>query len=149
MAASRILENAGNVSKTMLEVGYAPSTAKNPQELTESKGWKELMEEQLPDSLLAEKHNELLTVPKITRTRRIGAEYEETEETIDTQAISKGLDMAYKLKGHYAPEKADLTSKGERLENTNDISMLAAEVALKLKDNKTNESADSGTIISS
>ena len=30
---------------------------------------------------------------------------EEVEEQIDTQAISKGLDMAYKLKGSYAAEK--------------------------------------------
>ena len=106
-AAKKILENAGNVSKTMIEVGYAPSTAKNPMELTKSKGWKELMEEYLPDTLLAEKHNELLTVPKITKIMRKGTTTE-IEESTDTHAISKGLDMAYKLKGSYAAEKRDI-----------------------------------------
>ena len=60
--------------------------------------------DQIPDSLLVEKHLELLTVPKITKTT-FKDEVTETEESIDVQAISKGLDMAYKIKGTYAPEK--------------------------------------------
>lgn len=104
-AAKLIMENHGNVFKTMLEVGYDPTTAKNPKNLTKSKGWKELMGEQIPDGLLVEKHRELLTVPKIIRTRKIGDDFEETEEATDVQALKAGLDMAYKLKGFYAPEK--------------------------------------------
>lgn len=41
-AFDKIVENRGNVSKTMLEVGYNENTAKNPKNLTESDGWKEL-----------------------------------------------------------------------------------------------------------
>lgn len=89
----KILENTGmSVSKAMAESGYPPATAKNPQQLTNSKGWKELMKEYLPDDLLAQKHQELLNKTEITGD-------------IDTQAVSKGLDMAYKLKGSYAAEK--------------------------------------------
>ena len=44
-AVSKIVENRGNVSKTMLEVGYDENTSKNPKNLTDSKGWNELMEE--------------------------------------------------------------------------------------------------------
>lgn len=94
----------------MRKVGYSAQTAKDPSKLTKSKGWKELMEEFLPDSLLAEKHKELLTVPiKIkTKTRKMGdAIVEETIEAVDAFAISKGLDMAYKLKGAYEPEKKE------------------------------------------
>ena len=58
----------------------------------------------ISDKLLIEKHLELLNAQKITRTRKMGG-VEEVEEQIDTQAISKGLDMAYKLKGSYAAEK--------------------------------------------
>lgn len=104
-AFDKIVENHGNVSKTMIEVGYDPTTAKNPKNLTESKGWRELMEEVIPDSLLADKHRELLTVPKKVRTFIKGDLQSEYEE-LDSQAISKGLDMAYKLKGSYAAEKS-------------------------------------------
>ena len=53
---------------------------------------------------MGEKHRELLTVPKITKTMKRG-EYTDIEESTDVQAIKAGLDMAYKLKGKYAPEK--------------------------------------------
>ena len=43
-AVNKIIENHGNVSKSMREVGYRESTCKNPKNLTESKGFKELCE---------------------------------------------------------------------------------------------------------
>lgn len=44
----------------MLDAGYAAASAKNPQQLKRSKGWKELMEDHLPDPWLLKKHVELL-----------------------------------------------------------------------------------------
>lgn len=44
-AFDKVVENHGNVSRAMLEVGYDPTTAKNPRNLTQSKGWKEIMKE--------------------------------------------------------------------------------------------------------
>jgi len=58
----------------------------------------------IPDKLLVEKHLELLNAQKI-KTTRIKGELVDTEESIDSYAIGKGLDMAYKIKGTYAPEK--------------------------------------------
>lgn len=49
--------------------------------------------QRLPDELLATKHLALLN--KIDK-----------EGEIDVQAVSKGLDLAYKVKGTYAPEKS-------------------------------------------
>ena len=48
-AAKRILENLGNGTnepegKVLLEVGYSPAIAKNPKMVTESKGFKEVLE---------------------------------------------------------------------------------------------------------
>lgn len=51
------------------------------------------IQEALPDELLATKHLALLN--KIDH-----------EGEIDVQAVTKGLDMAYKLKGSYAAEKS-------------------------------------------
>ena len=108
MAFDKIIENHGNVSKTMKEVGYSKISAINPKNLTDSDGWKELMEEYLPDSLLGEKHKELLTVPKKVR-HFIKGDLDSEYEELDSNAIKSGLDMAYKLKGKYAPEKKIIT----------------------------------------
>ena len=99
----KVVENHGNISKSMREVGYDETTAKNPKNLTESKGWKELMEEFLPDSLLAERHKELLNKREYTNKG------DEIIDQPETQAVSKGLEMAYKLKGSYEPEKVEHT----------------------------------------
>ena len=44
-AVERLVENRGNVSKSMREAGYDETTAKNPKNLTESKGFMELLDE--------------------------------------------------------------------------------------------------------
>jgi hypothetical protein len=97
-----------SVSAAMREVGYSPATASHPSKVTRSKGFKVLMEKYLPDSLLMEKHQELLMVPRKLRTYIKGDLQMETEE-VDSQAVGKGLDMAYKLKGAYAAEKHEIT----------------------------------------
>lgn len=52
LAVDKIIENHGNVSRAMLEAGYTPATAKNPKNLTDSDGYKELMDSYLPDDML-------------------------------------------------------------------------------------------------
>lgn len=52
-ALNKTVENGGNISKAMREVGYSKNTAKNPKKLTESKGFKELCSEKgLTDNFL-------------------------------------------------------------------------------------------------
>lgn len=105
--ALALIENGGSVSAAMVKAGYTPAYAKNPQKLTESQSWKELMEKYLPDSLLAEKHNALLNKKEFMIIRS-GKEAEVTPTgEIDPNAVAKGLDMAYKIKGTYAPEKLE------------------------------------------
>lgn len=82
--------------------------------------YKEVFNELLPNRLLAEKHLELLTVPKKVRHYKKG-DLESEYEEVDSQAISKGLDMAYKIKGEYAAEKIDHTTKGEKIIGINYI----------------------------
>lgn len=130
-AFSKIVENRGNISKTMLEVGYDETTAKNPKNLTESNGWKELMDSNLSDKDLAEKHKQLLNstgighmvFPVAITDQEITDllatvncvpqkfQHGDTANHVwywarDNKAIKDGLDMAYKLKGKYAPDKA-------------------------------------------
>ena len=44
-ALQKIVENGGNVSKAMRDVGYSKETAKNPSKLTNARGFRQLMEE--------------------------------------------------------------------------------------------------------
>ena len=93
--ANKILENNGKPMGTLMkEVGYGEGYAKNPQLLTKTKSWQELMDEFLPDELIARKHNELLN-----KTDKDGE--------IDANAVKSGIDLAYKVKGKFAPEKIE------------------------------------------
>lgn len=52
-ALDKMVENGGNVSKAMIEVGYSLNTARTPQKLTQSIGFIKLCEESgLTDELL-------------------------------------------------------------------------------------------------
>lgn len=110
-AFDKALENGGVISAAMAEAGYSEAMAKNPQKLTESKGWQELMDTHLPDDQLTARHRELLDkrekviIDRADPKTGESAVYEVLDQP-DTVAVSKALDMAYKLKGSYAPEKS-------------------------------------------
>lgn len=111
-AVKDTLDNLGkgkkvSMGKILRKNGYSESVIKNPKIVTESVGWQELMEKHLPDKLLAQKHKELLTVPKKVRQFVKGELTSEYEE-LDSNAVKSGLDMAYKLKGKYAAEKHEV-----------------------------------------
>lgn len=54
-AVENLVENHGNVSKAMIEAGYSAVSAKNPSNLTESKGFMQIANEVgLTDQLIAE-----------------------------------------------------------------------------------------------
>lgn len=73
------------------------------------------IEDALPEELLAERHLELLNkrdtyrwyedVKDIDGKNVIDVIPHEIDLGVEVQAVTKGLDMAYKLKGKYAPEK--------------------------------------------
>lgn len=63
--------------------------------------------EMLPDDLLGERHLELLNKREtVIGLKREDGTYDRIDIGPDVQGVSKGLDMAYKLKGSYAPEKS-------------------------------------------
>jgi len=53
-------ENGGNKGMALKDAGYSPTVVNTPQKVTDSKGWNELLEQHLPDKLLAKKHKDLL-----------------------------------------------------------------------------------------
>lgn len=121
-----------SIRRAMKESGvYSPSFADTQShKLTQSKGWKELIEQHLPDSFIAKRHRKLFDQKKV--------EYfsfgknktdEEIEEAVtgaglelinishtadgklafysvdDVHAVTKALEMAHKIKGVYLADK--------------------------------------------
>lgn len=100
MAFDNLLENKGSVSQAMRDAGYPRTTAKNPQQLTESKGWAELLEQYLPDSLLTKVHVEGLGATKY-ESRLTGKGESEIVEVADFSVRHKYLETGLKVKGKY------------------------------------------------
>lgn len=108
-AVDRLVENHGNVSKSMREAGYEDVTAKNPKNLTESKGFAEICNELgLTDELILQALVEDI----------IGKRKNRVQE----------LSLAAKIKG-LITNKQDITSNGESI---NPYSVLTAEELRKL-----------------
>lgn len=59
------LENGGNVSKAMRDAGYSAAMSKNPQKLKKEIGWKALLDKFLPESLVAQRHSQLLNATRV------------------------------------------------------------------------------------
>lgn len=92
-AADLLMENHGNVSKSMREAGYTEASAKNPKNLTESKGFAELRDEYLPKELVLEAHKKALTAMRIHGTNDNFIEIE------DHPVQLKAAELYYKMTG--------------------------------------------------
>jgi len=105
-AFSNYIENGGNMRQALLSAGYSASTSKCPSLVTRMRGWQQLVEKYLPDKKILEKHKELLEKKEILTRNNMTTGEIETISTgeIDVQAVSKALDMFYKLKGSYSKE---------------------------------------------
>jgi hypothetical protein len=119
LAVEKILENHGNVSKAMKEAGYSESMSKNPQVLTNSEGFRELLEQKLPDSLLLKTHLEGLEANKVVSARaktKHGDPMMADEDTDDFIEVPdhptrhKYLETAYKIKCKMTGEAASITN---------------------------------------
>lgn len=90
--AEIVVESQGtkSVSAAIKESGlYAPSTAENPQYLTKSKTWADLMEEYLPEDAIAKAHKKLLNAktPILQQHTFIGGVDDKTiKELIESMA---------------------------------------------------------------
>lgn len=123
-AAVKVVENGGNVSKAMRESGYTDATSKTPQKLTESKAWRELMKEHLPDANLAKKHAEMLNSTRIDHmVFPLGPKGE--DEPNLSGAAPELEDDGSEEGDHLAPERTTLTDI--------EITEMLAEVNCKMR----------------
>ena len=100
-ALNKMVENGGNVSQAMLEVGYSSNTAKTPQKLTESLGFIKLCEDKgLTDDLL------------------VGALIEDIKKKKGNRKAE--LELGFKIRGRLT-NKTDITSNEKPIPLFNEI----------------------------
>ena len=104
-AFKEVVNGGSTLSGAMIRAGYSLSTSKRTDKLTNTKGWQELLNEFLPDSILAKKHREGLEATTkrpqiIDRDSRGQPIYEYIKET-DYSTRHKYLETAYKLKKRF------------------------------------------------
>ena len=129
--AKILMENNGkSVSSAMREAGYPPTTAKNPQQVTKTKSWQALMDQYLPQDLIARKHQELLEAEEIVFIPRGNKILEKKRP--DFAARKAGVDMAHKLRGNFAPEKVELSKRKFQDMSNKELSEFIAQKSAKL-----------------
>lgn len=123
IAFDKVVENGGNVSRAMIDIGYSPATAKTPQKLTESVGWKELVNEHMSDGELMVKHKQLLNSTKIEHmTFPLGPKKTETQDAV-IKKLPKNLSTI--LDAEIALSQTSLSD--------DDIKQMLAEVNCKVR----------------
>lgn len=103
-----------SITKAMKDVGYAKTTSTRTNKLTNSDGWKKLLEKHIPDSKLAKVLNEGLQAgKKIFKNNNETREIEEVGYDIDFAVRHKYLETGLKLKSKFPNEKIDLGATDE------------------------------------
>lgn len=151
LAYKKVAENIGKgkpMGEAMIEAGFSLSYSKSPDKLKNTKTWKQLMKDFLPDSEIAATHARLMkahkvesmTFPRDVEDEEIIALLGEVRCVVrrireimgqkyvwywanDNKAQKDAVDMAYKLKGKYAAEKFDINRP---LKDMTDDELMAA-----------------------
>ena len=106
-------ENVGLSRQAAMEqLEYSKEYARNGN-ITETESWQELIKQELPDTKLLKRHNELLDKREIVKefSHEQGEYVQRVIDQPDTNAVKAGLEMAYKLKKRYPKEGIQIDDK--------------------------------------
>lgn len=113
VANSGTIKNS-SIAEVMRENGYSARTARTPQKLTESDGWKMLLEEQAPDSLLVQVGREGLQANKVISARvtskEAGVDTDDFIEVPDHPTRHKFWSTFLDLKGKLPNHSSDFAT---------------------------------------
>lgn len=143
-AMNRMLENGGNMSDALRAAGYSENYAHSGRfaKTKTYKTYKELLNQYIPDTMIAEKHAEMMNATKlehgvfpmlmddtlifellmqtgclVTKIVEIMGQKHVWYRAPDQQARKNAMDMAYKCKDHYAAEKFEDVTPLRKLSN--------------------------------
>lgn len=95
-----------NISTAMRQVGYSEETAKRTNKITNSDGWKELLDKHIPDRKLAKVLDEGLDAGKrIFKNNNESGEIEDMGIEADYAVRHKYLETGLKLKNRFPKEQ--------------------------------------------
>ncbi len=95
-----------SLQKAVRQTGvYSEATATNVTTITKSKSWQALMDLMMPEEHLAFRHSELLNKREVRVIQNKNGEDIEVDNGPDTAAVTKGLELAYKLRGSFKAEE--------------------------------------------
>lgn len=130
-------ENIGkSTTEAMKEAGYSESYAKSGH-ITKTKTWKNTIADLFPEDLITKAHKAALNAKVVVKFRLAA---EETKLP-DHDTILKAVDMAYKLRGDYAPEKHQNVNPYSEMDDDEldaEIQRMQAELNLAEKKRATN-----------
>lgn len=152
--------NLGIGKKELMSMGYSPSYAQQVSRVRSSKSFAALLEEYMPDDEVLEQHNDLMRSRKLDHMIFPSTiEDEEIAQLLadvncvlrkvvhnaqakhayfwspDNRARKDALDMIYKLKGKYAPEKFEDVSPYKNLSTSELLERKKAALAFFKKKN--------------
>jgi len=85
---------------------YSEGTADRPNVITKSKSWQMLMDEKLPEIKVAQRHAELLDKRDYIKVVGADGKVERVDDGPNTAAVSKGVELAYRLRGAFKEKEA-------------------------------------------
>jgi hypothetical protein len=94
-----------NLGKAIRLTGvYSEGVANRVNMITKSKSWQAIMEEYMPEEHLALRHSELLDKRDYRKITNDDGTVVEVDSGPETNAVSKGLELAYRLRGSFQKE---------------------------------------------
>lgn len=116
LAFKNLTEKHCSEKEALISAGFSEGTAQKPKNVTNTKGWQQLLDEYLPDEDLAKAHKEGMLA--IKTERGIDEEGNIKYFIPDYAVRHKYLDTAYKLKRMYSEDKLnELTIEEAMLKN--------------------------------
>ena len=112
LVAKEMVENGGSMSTALRKAGYSDAMVKNPQKVTKSKGFKEILENiGLNDKVLAKTLQEGLSATKVIviRNKTNSAYISKPDHTIRHRYLKTALE----LKGYLGRNSKPLTDNPE------------------------------------
>jgi len=97
-----------SLAKAIRQTGvYAETTAERTNVIKKSRSWQLLMDEVMPEEHLLLRHSELLDKRDVRVIQNDDGQDIEVDNGPDTAAVSKGLELAYKLRGSFREKEPE------------------------------------------
>lgn len=119
-------EDPKSISQMMIEAGYSPATAKTPSRITSNVPFQQFFSTKITRGLVVSAHKKLLKAKVKVRTYQKG-ELKTEYITEDTLGLAKGVDLAYRVMGAFAPVETKHTITGLEAKSDDELEQMLME----------------------